>query len=96
MGSHNHDLIVVLEPALADLEHWEWLLNLGPDKTSQPAVLILSDDQDADAGDTWGMTVNHETAFDFSARLTRDDEIRSLVVQSNDRGKRLTFSRPNR
>ena len=96
MGAHNHDLLVVLEPAIADLEHWEWLLGLGPDKASQPAVLILTDDVDADSGDAWSMVVNHETSFDFSARLTRDDEIRSLVVQSSDRGKRITFGTPRR
>lgn len=86
MHAHNHDLIIVHEPALADLEHWEWLLSNGPDKTSQPALLIVTDDLDVD--DAWTLTVNHDSSFEFAARLTRDDEELSLVVTTNSSGNR--------
>ena len=97
MSAHNHDLITIINPPTADPEEWRWMLNLGPDKTSHPALLILIADHEVD-GDAWHMNVNYDSSFDFSARLTRDDEILSFVVQgaSGAGSKKITFGRPKR
>lgn len=90
LASINFDLIIVVEPADASAEHWEWLLNLGKDKTSHPAVLIVTDYLDDETADDWTMTVDHESPADLRAVFSRGDEQWVLSIRTNSDGKRKT------
>lgn len=96
MNAFEFDLIVVHDPFIADPEEWQWLSGLGKGKPG-PAVLITTDDMEDPPEDAWMMSVNHESAFDFSAKLTNTNFSRSLISNADSNGQRnirLTDPKP--